>query len=284
MEYSEVGMGLLIGVTVISFLCEYMDATLGMGYGTTLTPLLLVMGLSPRHVVPAILLSQLVANILASFFHHREGNVNFCPDSKVLHLRDFASVRGGFRHLRQSFPRHLKIGLLFGICGVVGAPLAVLAAVHLPKFWLKMYIGVLVLSMGVLILVMFNRSLKFSLWRITGLGLFASFNKGLSGGGYGPIICAGQILSGVEGKNAVGITALAEGITCLAAVIMYICVGDETVNWQLAPWVVGGAVLSVPLSAKSVKLIGERKLKLAIAVLTILLGAFTIYKTVRAGG
>jgi uncharacterized membrane protein YfcA len=130
-----------------------------------------------------------------------------------------------------------------------------------------------------MILLMFNKKIKFSFWKITGLGLFASFNKGLTGGGYGPIVCAGQILSGVQGKNAIGITALAEGITCLAAVACYLLFGGQSVDWKLAPWVLIGAVLSVPLSAKSVKFIPERKLKAAIAILTIALGALTIYKT-----
>jgi uncharacterized membrane protein YfcA len=133
--------------------------------------------------------------------------------------------------------------------------------------------------MGILILVFFNRQLKFSFGRIVGIGLLASFNKGISGGGYGPVVTAGQMLSGVEGKNAVGITSVAEAITCLVGVIMYLLIGGQQTSWRLALWITIGAVLSVPLSAKSVKLIPEHKLKAAIAILTIFLGLFTIYKT-----
>jgi len=43
-----------------------------------------------------------------------------------------------------------------------------------------------------------------------------------------------------------------------------------------------GAVLSAPLSAKSVKLISTQRLKLAIAVLTMVLGILTIVKTLKA--
>jgi uncharacterized membrane protein YfcA len=80
----------------------------------------------------------------------------------------------------------------------------------------------------------------------------------------------------------VGITALAEGITCLAAVICYLLIGGQRTDWKLAPWVLIGAILSVPLSAKSVKLVPERKLKGAIAILTIILGLLTIYKTIKS--
>jgi len=101
----------------------------------------------------------------------------------------------------------------------------------------------------------------------------------MSGGGYGPIVTGGQILSGIKGKSAIGITSLAEGLTCLVGVITYILVSKNLVDWRLAPWIVAGAVFSVPLSAKSVKIISTRKLKLAIAILTIILGTVTIIKT-----
>ena len=276
----ELTLTFIIIILVISFLCEYMDATLGMGYGTTLTPLLLLIGFAPGVVVPAILVSQFISNAAASFFHHHEGNVNFRPNGNhVFRLSRLAHPGDYFKGVRQSFPMHLKVGLLFGGCGIAGAIVAVIVSVNIPKFWLNLYIGILVLAMGLMILLMFNRKLTFSYWKVMGLGLFASFNKGLTGGGYGPIICAGQILTGVQGKNAVGITALAEGITCLAAVVCYLLIGGQATNWKLTPWVTIGAILSVPLSAKSVKFIPERKLKAAIAVVTIALGILTIYKT-----
>jgi uncharacterized membrane protein YfcA len=58
-------------------------------------------------------------------------------------------------------------------------------------------------------------------------------------------------------------------------------VSRNPLDWKLAPWVIMGAVLSVPLSAKSVKILDEKKLKLAIAILTIVLGLFTIVKVFK---
>lgn len=275
----DLSLQMILLIAVISFLCEYMDATLGMGYGTTLTPLFLLMGYCPGQIVPAILVSQLVCGFLAGIFHHAEGNVNFRPRNRdVFRIYRMIHPVAYLQSVRQSFPLHLKAALLFGLCSGVGAVGAVLVAVTIPPFWLKLYIGVLVLSMGILILVLFNRKLSFSFWKITCLGLLASFNKCLSGGGYGPVITAGQILSGMEGKNAIGITALSEGITCAAGVAMYCLIGRAHADWHLTPWIVLGAVFSVPLSAKSVKFIPERKLKAAIAVLTIILGGLTLVK------
>ncbi len=66
-----------IFIIVLAFVCEYIDSSLGMGYGTTLTPILLIMGYSPLQIVPAVLLSELVTGISAAFFHHRFKNANF---------------------------------------------------------------------------------------------------------------------------------------------------------------------------------------------------------------
>ena len=276
----ELGLWIVITLIVCAFLCEYMDSTLGMGYGTTLTPVFLLMGFPPIQIVPAILLSELISGILAGVFHHRQGNVNLKPsNADAFKIKNMLSPLGYIETIRKTFPKHLKVALLLAMCSVIGTVAAVFIAVTIPKFWLKMYIGCLVLSMGIIILVCLNREFKFSWKKIVGLGLIASFNKGMSGGGYGPVVTGGQILSGVESKSAIGITSLAEGLTCLVGVITYMLVSGNSVNWRLAPYITIGAVLSVPFSAKSVKLISTRKLKLAIALLTIALGVLTIVKT-----
>ena len=275
--------GLLTIAVLITgaFLCEYIDSTLGMGYGTTLTPIFLLVGFSPMQIVPAVLLSELISGILAGFFHHREGNVNFKPHTReAFNLKNMLNPLGYIECIRKSFPKDLKVALLLASCSIVGTVVAVFVAVSIPKFWLKLYIGCLVLSMGIIILLCLKKEFKFSWKRVTLLGLLASFNKGISGGGYGPLVTSGQILTGVESKSAIGITSLAEGLTCLVGVITYAFICENPIDWKLAPYIIVGAVLSVPLSAKSVKLIGTNKLKLAIASLTITLGALTIIKTI----
>jgi uncharacterized membrane protein YfcA len=278
----EMSLWAIVIIVVIAFLCEYMDSTLGMGYGTTLTPVFILMGFSPMQVVPVILLSELISGLLAGFFHHREGNVDLKPKSAdIFKIRNMLSPLGYIETFKKTVPLHLKVALLLAVCSVVGTVAAVFVAVNIPKFWLKLYIGCLVLSMGIVILVCLNKNFRFSWKKITFLGLIASFNKGMSGGGYGPVVTGGQVLSGVEGKSAVGITSLAEGLTCLVGVITYMLVSRNPLDWKLAPWVIMGAVLSVPLSAKSVKIMSEKRLKLAIAVLTIILGVLTIVKVFK---
>jgi uncharacterized membrane protein YfcA len=239
----------------MAFICEYIDSSLGMGYGTTLTPILLLMGYNPLQIVPCILLSELITGLSAAFFHHRLKNSNF----------KFGTI-------------DLKIAMVMAGCSVFGTLAAVFVSLSLPKFYIKLYIGVLVFAMGVLILATLKRKFKFSWKKISSIGILAAFNKGISGGGYGPLVTSGQILSGVNSKNAIGITSLAEGLTCFVGVITYLTFTNHTVDWSLSPSLVLGAILSVPLAAYTVKKFKGDKIRLIVGVATVILGALTLGK------
>lgn len=251
-------MSALLGIALLAFFSEYMDAALGMGYGTILTPLLLILGFKPLEVVPAVLLSQLVTSLTASFFHHRFGNVNFKRGSS-----------------------HLNVALVLALSGIVGSVAAVFVAINIPQLVLKVYIGFMVLAIGIVMLVNMHKAHGFSWKRIAGVGLVAAFNKGISGGGYGPVVTGGQILSGVDGKNAVGITSLAEGLTCMVGFSIYFMTGSVK-SWELLPYVLIGAIISVPFSAATVRRLNTRTLRIAIAILTILLGVATLLRVSAA--
>ena len=248
------GIQIFIVIIFLAFLCEFIDSTLGMGYGTALTPVLLLVGFAPLAIVPCVLLSELITGITAGLVHHKVGNVSFKRESI-----------------------HLKIALVLAACSIVGATLAVFIAINIPKLWLNTYIGLMVLGMGIIILLTFNKDFRFSWKKIIGLGSIAAFNKGMSGGGYGPVVTGGQILSGIQGNNAVGITSLAEGLTCVVGVIIFIA-SPEIVNWSLAPSFIIGALLSVPFSAFVVKKIPTRTLKITIGLITLVLGLITLIK------
>jgi len=265
----------------LAFWCEYMDATLGMGYGTALTPLLMIMGFSPMQIIPAALFSQLLSGLLAGVLHHSQGNVDF--GIRQVHLNQGLRNGVGWRmrvlSFRRAVPLHLKVALLLATCSIVGTVAAVLIAVNIPAFWLKLYIGILVFAMGVLIVVCRHRKFTFSWRKVMILGSVAAFNKGMSGGGYGPVVTSGQILSGINGRSAVGITSLAEGLTCLTGFAMYLLIGENSADWPLTMYISCGAVLSVPFSAFSVRRLNLAFLKNAIAAMTLTLGATSILMT-----
>ena len=132
--------------------------------------------------------------------------------------------------------------------------------------------------MGILILATLKKRFKFSWKKISFIGILAAFNKGISGGGYGPLVTSGQILSGVESKSAIGITSLAEGLTCFVGVITYLTLTNHTVDWSLSPSLILGAILSVPVGAYTVKKFKSGSLRLIIGIATLILGLVTLGK------
>lgn len=261
-------------IILMAFVAEYFDSTLGMGYGTSLTPILLIMGYEPMQVVPCILLSELFTGLTASIIHDRMGNVRLMPrNGDNIKVSRF----GFFKNIRFYIPRHLKISLLIGGCSILGTIVAVLIAVNLSQFLVKFYIGILISLMGLLILITSGMNFKFSWYKITGLSVLASFNKGISGGGYGPVVTSGQLLAGVNGKNAIGITSLAESLTCLVGLVLYFSSG-KMIDLKLAPYLVIGGLLSVPLSGITVKKMKTNNLKIIIGFVTLCLGGLTLYK------
>lgn len=267
---TEITITLFAGVAVLSLACEFMDASLGMGYGTTLTPVLLLIGFDPLMVVSAVLLGQLAGGIVGGIAHSRLGNIS-------LDFRQDENVKKRLRWLGY-LPRSTdsKIIYILVICGIIGAIVGVFTAGAISKVALKTYIGAMVFAIGVIILLRRRREGAISWKGLIGVGLVSSFNKGISGGGYGPLVTGGQIISGGGAKSSVGNTTVAEAVVCVVGFVTYLLTKD--IFWVLAAATSIGSVLAAPFAAMVVKKVSTPKLKLAIGAITIILGVFTLLK------
>lgn len=244
----ELPASTVLFVFLAALLCEFVDSSLGMGYGTALTPLLLWAGFEPRDVVPCVLLSECITGFVAGMMHHRDGNVDLRRD-----------------------PRARSVALALGLLSGLGAIAAVSVTVHISKYWLTTIIGLIILSMGLIILATLRTQLRFRLSHLLAVGVVAAFNKGLSGGGYGPLITAGQVVSGVSPKQAVGITSLAEAVTCLVGLAAYLALQRST-DWSLAIPLVSGALLSVPFATLTIRRLPGAWVRGVVGVVTLVLG------------
>ncbi|MCM8800206.1 MAG: sulfite exporter TauE/SafE family protein [Candidatus Omnitrophica bacterium] len=178
------------------------------------------------------------------------------------------------------FSIDLKLMIVLLLTSILGAVIAGLLAGIIPQVWIRLYIGVMIIVMGIIILFFRDRDFGFSWIKLLILGLIASFNKGLTGGGYGPLIVSGQIISGISSKRAVGITSLAEGLTCFVGALTYIITLQKYLDMSLVFYVVLGAVCAIPLSSFTVKKISSKKLKVIIGIVTVILGGFTLIKII----
>lgn len=303
LEYLGVAWFVVLIIT-IAFACEYMDSALGMGYGTTLTPVLILLGFEPAEIVPAILVSEFITGLASAGFHVAFKNIRLRSTSnQVVVTQSIPALSRGGDLLRAGTPGQVrslkrfvhemtldaKVVTILSLLGVLGAVLAsLISTVHaaslLARLIIKLYIGLMVLSMGIIILVFRNRKFAFSFKKITLVGALAGFNKAISGGGYGPITVSGQIMSGVDGRKAVASTSLSEGLACLAGVITYITMNlflhQDLGDFSIAPSLIIGSVLSAPIAAFTTKKIDPGKFKSYIGIATMLLGAFSFIRTV----
>lgn len=182
----------------LGFALGAVDTAFGMGYGTLATPALLVAGFAPIAVVPAVLLSQAAAAALGTALHVKYKNVD---------LRD---IRG----------TDAKISAAIIAFGVVGVSAAVFLAIRLPSFYVKTYIGLLVVAMGLLLLA--KPRIGFSWPRVFAVSAVNGFDKAISGGGFGPLAVGGLLTLGQTMRNSVGITVFTVTVINFAGVALYL--------------------------------------------------------------
>lgn len=249
-------------VVIICALFEFMDSAGGMGYGTALTPLLLLSGFDPRQVVPLIMISEAFTGLIAGLVHG-----------------EFENVEWQFRPLNEV----TKMLLVVAALGMAASAISISAvygyfAVH--KFWIKLYVAFLLIVMGVCSLL---TARKISKYRPNWMWLFAfvgGFNKGIGGGGYGPVITVGGLLSGIPVKSMVAITSYAEGLTCVFAVITWFVWGASgmVIDYMLLPSFVIGTVIAAVGAPYVTRIFSERFWKIVVPLYCCILAVYAFYR------
>jgi uncharacterized membrane protein YfcA len=250
----------MIEIIILAFfaglIMEFLDSFLGGGYGTVLTPLFLILGYTIPQIIPMILLSEIFTGIIGGIFHHNFGNV----DKKAL--------------------------LLVGPFAIGGTLFALFASINVDKFIINLYIGLLVLILGVFILIRYFRNKnkiadKKHNKRLPFIGALIGFNKAISGGGFGPILTGGLSWSGRDPKKSVGTTTLLEGIVCVFGFLGYWYFNSlSSINWDLTIPLIIGAILSTFPAAWATHKFPKKYLGILVSIAVILLGIGVLVKTI----
>ncbi len=117
-------------VVWIAMFFEFMDATAGMGFGTAITPLLLLMGFDPKQIVPVVMIQQGVAGLIGTFLHAEYQNVEwkFKPMSETIKLWLYIAIPG--------------------MAAVAFSVTSVYAIFKVAKVWINLYVCALLLGHG----------------------------------------------------------------------------------------------------------------------------------------
>jgi len=242
---------LIIVLIVMALIMETVDSSLGMMYGTLLSPILIGYGFEPQVVVPAILISQAIGGISGTVSHHRFENANF-----------------------RGLTRDTKVMLAMVLPGLMAVTVGVFAAANLPKLWVKTYIGILVIVMSTLCLSPIKY--KFAWWKHYAIGALAAFNKALTGGGFGPVTSTGGIIGGLEAKVSIATTTFAKFCICSASFIVYLFfVG---VDWTFAISLCIGAFIGGIIGPYICSRVGHSGLRKSVGILGIVSGIWLLWR------
>lgn len=254
-------------VVFFAFLFETMDSAAGMGFGTALAPLLLlVFGFEPLTIVPAILISQTFSGLITGWMHNEFENVEIS--------------------LQRPFRKETKaVGIIAVISalGVLSSVLFAYFAIHFNEGFITAYVTILVFVMAAATL--FRKyfksaaAVKYRPKRLYGFAVLAGFNKGIGGGGYGPVTTMGQLYAGMYEKAAAGITSISEGLASLVGVAAYfsLTAAGVDLNLMLLPSLLAGSFLAAIIAPYSVRIIPNRIYRYVIPGYALAIGIFLLY-------
>ncbi len=252
-------------VVVLTVIFEFLDASAGMGFGTAITPMLLILGFAPMQIIPVVMIQQAVAGLTGAWLHNQFGNVRWRikPLSETLRLWLIISVSG-------------CIAVIVSVTSVYGI-------FKLAEKWIRLYVALLLVVMGLVSLFHSRKQREYSPRRMVFFGALAGFNKGIGGGGYGPVVTIGGLLSGIPVKSMMAITALSEGTVCLVSVIVWFALLETgtPVDFILLPSMMLGSMFAAVAAPYAVKIVPEKFWKWFVPAYSCILAVYTLTKALR---
>ena len=255
----------IVVVILLAFFFETIDSSAGMGFGTALSPMLLVIGFKPLQVVPVLVAAQAFTSAFGGLMHSEFQNIEF-----------------SWRPLNKA----AKTVLLIAIPGVVGASVAAVLtyyAFKLPETFVETYIAVLVVLMAGLVATnaLRDRGRKYRPQWLPFFGVVAGVNKGIGSGGYGPVVTLGGVISGVIEKTSVAITTMAEGFASTAGAITFLVIAmlGADVDWRLLPWLWLGAFPASVVGPYAVRVLPVKVWRYFVPAYAIVIAAILLFKT-----
>ncbi|MFX0032092.1 MAG: TSUP family transporter [Candidatus Hodarchaeota archaeon] len=259
-------MELILIIILLAFIFETLDSAAGMGFGTGMAPLLLSMGYSSLQVVPALLISEAITGIMDGVFDHEFKNVQF-----------------SFRPLNET----TKVTLHIAFFGCLATFISVFLShyvIAFPEEVIKIYVAALVVFMGIFGLLRLKlkniKKYKYKPKMLFAFSALAGFNKGIGGGGYGPVVTLGEIFSGIYEKSATAIVSFAEGLVSITGIIVFFGISFAGVNVDLIllPSIFTGGFFAAILAPYLVRVLPNKIWKYLIPVYAFGIGIFLILK------
>jgi hypothetical protein len=251
-------------VVLMAAFFEFMDASAGMGFGTALTPLLLVLGFDPKQIVPVVMIQQAAAGLVGAFLH-----------------REFENVEWKFKPMSATVKLSLVIvvsAAIFNVLAIVG----VYKIFQVEKVWIKLYVAILLLMMGAISLFQSRKERPYKPGKMVLFASLAGFNKGVGGGGYGPVVTIGGLISGVPVKSMLAVTAVSEGTVSTISLITWLVMltSGVTIDYLLLPSFMLATMFSAVAAPYMTRVFPEKLWKIVVPAYCLCLTAYAFWKVI----
>ena len=243
----------LVLIAVAGLLAQFVDGSLGMGYGLTSSTLLIAVGLSPALASASVHLAELGTTAVSGVAHHRFGNV------------DWPTVR------RIAIP------------GAIGAFAGATFLSTISTAAAKPIAGGILFVLGVYVLLRFlvgrapkRRPGTPGLRMLLPLGIVGGFVDATGGGGWGPVTTPTLLADGRLAPNRViGTVNASEFLVALAASVGFLIgLGTAGIDFGIVLALLAGGVIAAPLAAWVVRHLNAR-------ILGVVVGGFICFTNAR---
>jgi uncharacterized protein len=244
-------MGRLILFALVGIAAQFVDGSLGMGFGVTSTSLLLSLGVGSALASATVHLAEVFTTLASGISHFTLGNVE----------------------------RRMFWPLL--VSGVAGAAAGTFTAVHFQDApGIRPTVSTILLVLGLVIIARTFRGRAArhvipSTRRLLLIGFPAAFIDALGGGGWGPIATPTLVMSDVEPAKAVGTVNTVEFFVTVTISAVFLFSLPE-IRWRMIVPLAIGAVAMAPFAALLTRRLPTRWLGLAVGTLISLLSLRTI--------
>src|SRR5580692_4048573 len=241
-------------MTLAGFLAQFVDGSMGLGYGTISTTFLLAYGVSPAIVSSRVHSARVFSSGVSGYSHHRFGNIN-----KKL-----------FRTI-----------VIPGVIGaILGATLAYFGKrysdyVRIPLSLYTIYLGYYIVRKAFA-----RRKAGDKVRRAGWLASIGGFMDAFAGGGWGTLVTSTLISKRKNPRYVIGSVCLAEFFVVLASSITFFILLRNIPLLDIAGLIFGG-IIAAPIAARLAGKLPARAMFIAVGSLVIITSCSTLWKSME---
>jgi len=159
---------------------------------------------------------------------------------------------------------------------------AIYALFKVAKVWIKLYVAMLLLVMGLISLYQGRKERPYKPRKMFLFAALAGFNKGVGGGGYGPVVTIGGLIAGVPVKSMLAVTAISEGTVSTFAILVWLALltSGVTLDYVLLPSLMIATIFSAVAAPYMIRVFPEKLWKFVVPAYCCVVAAICFWKII----